>query len=216
MQNVEPHTQPKATKTPALILASKSKARQDMLHSAGLDFTCQPADIDEEKILQKLQQKGTDLEEIASSLAKEKALKIAAQNKDALVIGSDQILTFEGQIFQKAQSAQEAIDRLKAMQNQSHDLISSLALVRGDDILLDITDKVTLTMGSFDESFWQDYAQKAGPALTSSVGGYWFEDIGSWLFTAIKGNIHTLLGMPLLPLLQYLNAQHKMKWKEGA
>lgn len=198
-----------------VILASRSKARIEMLQSAGLKFKSIPADINEEEILRDLEKNNKSAKEIAANLAKVKALHIAQQNPNCLVIGSDQILYFDGQILQKAKSENQAIKRLQDMQNKSHDLISSVTIALNDQIVFESTDQVTLKMGSFDQNFWDHYKSGAAPALTSSVGGYWFEDIGAWLFTKINGNIHTLLGMPLLPLLQFLRDQYNIIWSKS-
>lgn len=198
-----------------VILASRSKARIEMLQSAGLKFKSIPADINEEEILRDLEKNNKSAKEIAANLAKAKALHIAQQNPNCLVIASDQILYFDGQILQKAKSENQAIKRLQDMQNKSHDLISSVTIALNDQIVFESTDQVTLKMGSFDQNFWDYYKSGAATALISSVGGYWFEDIGAWLFTEINGNIHTLLGMPLLPLLQFLRDQYNIIWSKS-
>lgn len=196
-----------------LILASQSKARQEMLHGAGLSFMSKPADLDEETLIKSLQERSTPLAEIPESLAQAKALAISQQTPNALVIGSDQILEFDGRILSKSATPAEAIEKLKTMSGKSHRLFSGVALARNNEILWSTTDQATLKMHSFDDEFWAAYESKAGVALTTSVGGYWLEDIGSWLFEKIKGDHFTILGMPLLPLLGYLRHHHGAGYK---
>jgi septum formation protein len=193
-----------------LILASQSKARIDMLRSAGLSFEIIPAHLNEESLLAKAQQRGTLP---AQYLAQQKALTIAAQNPDALVIGSDQILEFRGEILSKAPDSETAIARLKTMAGQAHTLTSAVSVALNNEILWSAQDEAHLTMYKQTDIFWENYRSRAGEALTSSVGGYWIEDIGAWLFECIDGNYFTVLGMPLLPLLYYLRAQQNIGWQ---
>lgn len=200
---------------PALILASQSKGRCEMLRGAGLAFEAIPAHIDERALTQDLTAIAAQSDEISVRLAAGKALALSAKHPDALVIGSDQILTFDGQILHKAGAAQEAINRLKAMQGREHYLTSAVVVARGNKVLWQHSDSAYLQMGFFDDHFWQRYQARAGAALTQAAGGYWLEDVGSWLFDEIRGQYFTILGMPLLPLLHYLRTQHNIMM-EGA
>lgn len=191
---------------PKLILASGSAARRDMLQSAGLEFGVQPADIDETSVITSLH--GSSAQSIAAALAQAKALKIAQDNPDALVIGSDQILECEGQMFEKAKDADEARLKLQTLRGKTHTLISAVCVARGNKILFEAGDEAQLTMHDFDDAFLEGYIAAAGNVLTSCVGAYALEQSGAWLFNDIKGNYHTILGMPLLPLLGYLRETH--------
>jgi len=194
--------------TRRLILASASKARGDMLRGAGVTFETIPADIDESAA----QQKAVRPEDIALQLAQQKALHVAKQNPDALVIGSDQVLEFEGSLLTKSATTEKALTKLRAMNGKPHRLISAVALAQGQDSVWSTHDSATLTMNSLTEAELTAYASRAGEALTSAVGGYWLEDIGAWLFERIEGDYFTILGMPLLPLLNQLRTQHNMGW----
>ncbi len=179
-----------------------------MLRGAGLDFTAHAADLDEASIIQNMQQVHASIPDIAAALARQKALAVAAQHPDALVIGSDQILEFHGEILSKALSTDEAAEKLKRLRGHDHHLISAVSIAMNDQILWDTHDQATLHMHDFDDTFLQQYLSRAGEALTSAVGGYWLEDVGAWLFREVKGDYFTILGMPLLPLLSYLKEAH--------
>ena len=179
-----------------------------MLRGAKLDFEIIPADIDETT----LQQSDGSPADIAQQLAQQKALFVAQQNPNALVIGSDQVLEFEEQLLSKSENADEAIDKLKAMSGKTHTLISAATLAKGDQILWSHTDQATMTMNHLTKDDLLRYKQTAGEALTASVGGYWLEDIGAWLFQSIQGDYFTILGMPLLPLLHELRTAHTIGW----
>jgi len=186
-----------------LILASKSVARQNMLRAAGLDFDAHPADIDESLI----QNANFSAFETAQSLASEKALKVAEKFPDRLVIGSDQILACESKMLHKASSIDEASEKLKILRGKSHQLISAISVVRGDKVLWQEAQTASLTMHNFSDEFLANYLNKAGEALTRSVGAYELESIGVQLFDKIEGDYFTILGMPLLPLLTYLRQE---------
>ena len=191
-----------------LILASKSAARQTMLQSAGLEFESHPADLDENAITSAQQKLEKPPQEIAGVLACEKALHVAKNFPDAIVIGSDQILECENKMLTKAANRDEARAKLKKLRGKTHHLFSAVAVAKNDKILWQDTQCAFLTMYDFDDQFLESYLEKAGEALTRSVGAYELESIGTRLFESIEGDYFTILGMPLLSLLTYLRTQH--------
>jgi septum formation protein len=191
-----------------LVLASASQTRKDMLNRAGIVFDVHAANIEENQILQKLQQKNESPEAIAGTLAREKAQQVSQQFPEALVIGADQILEIEGQILSKAPTKDAARVKLKKLRGKAHNLISSAAICLNGEILWQDTAQATLTMHDFSDAFLERYLDCAGEALTTAVGAYQIEGIGGWLFSEVEGDVFTILGMPLLPLLQYLRKNH--------
>lgn len=185
-----------------IILASGSKARQAMLTQAGLKFKTIPSTINEE--LYSSPQAG----DLALMLAQEKARDVSRKNPEALVIGSDQTLEFQDQIFSKAHSLEEAIRRLGSMRGKTHTLHSAVSIVLNEEILWSCQDKAHLTMNNLDTAFLESYINKEKDALLNCVGGYKIEGAGAWLFSNINGNFFTIMGMPLLPLLSYLREEH--------
>lgn len=190
-----------------LILASGSSARCSMLRDAGLDFEIIPADIDESGILESLDHTVFPIKEITQRLAIEKAMAVAKSYPDALVIGSDQTLAFDGKLLSKAKSIEEGKDKLRLLRGQTHRLYSSVCIAQGNEILLTYTDYADLTMHDFDDTFLENYAVHDAQALTSCVGGYKIEGVGAWLFEHVDGDHYTIMGMPLLPLLSFLRTQ---------
>jgi len=187
-----------------IILASGSQARQNMLRAVGLEFTVQPADIDEASIIANI----SNPQEAATILAQKKAEHISQQQKNALVIGSDQILECDGQIFSKAPDKDAAIDKLKSLQGRTHNLISAVSIVQNGGILWSHTDSAAMTMHELNDNAIHNYADAAGDVLTTCVGAYAYETYGAWLFEKTEGEYFTILGMPLLPLLKYLREIH--------
>lgn len=179
-----------------------------MLANVGLEFKAIPADIDETATIEELRNSGTAPEDIATQLAMEKALHVAHDKGEFLVIGSDQILEYDGQIFEKASDISAAKDKLKTLRGQTHRLISAVCIVQGAQVIWSAVDEASLTMHDFDDDFLDRYVESAADDVTTCVGGYALEKTGSWLFSDISGDYFTILGMPLLPLLAFLREGH--------
>ncbi|GJL86270.1 MAG: Maf-like protein [Micavibrio sp.] len=190
-----------------IILASRSMARRRMLNSAGLEFKCVAADLDEGAITEKLLEKKTPVEKIAATLAREKALHIAKGYPTSLIIGADQTLDFEHGVLSKADSLMDAREKLKILRGKTHRLVSAVCVVRGGEIMWEATDSAELTMIDFDDDYLESYIGAAGDALTHSVGAYEIENEGVKLFSDIKGDTDTILGLPLSKLLDYLTQE---------
>lgn len=191
-----------------IVLASASLARKQMLANAGLEFEVIPGNIDETGIIENnntLTASGK-----AQKLAFEKARAVSGRCPGKLVIGSDQILVHKNAILQKAANRQEAIQKLKSLRGDRHDLLSAVSVVKDEQELWSVVESASLEMADLDDAALDIYADKAGDALTRSVGAYELESIGASLFDKINGDYFTILGMPLLPLLNYLRVQHNI------
>lgn len=194
-----------------LILASQSTARQKMLAEAGLKFTAIPAILDEMAVAKEMISQNLPPQKIASELARKKALTVAGKNPDALVIGSDQILVLDGEIMSKARTIAEAKEKLKKLRGKTHKLISAVAVAKAGTVFWNEEAEALLTMHDFNDEFLEFYSEKAGEALTRAVGAYEIESTGAWLFSEVKGDLFTILGMPLVPLLCYLREYQGFK-----
>lgn len=196
-----------------LILASQSRARQNMLHATQMKFEVCPAALDEEAIIKPMIDTGASPQELASALAKEKALVVSGAHAGALVIGSDQILECEGDILSKAGNAEEAKAKLRILRGKAHTLNAAVAVARDGVVLWESCAQVSLNMKDFDDSFLEEYCARAGDVLTQCVGAYEYETSKTELFENYpdeedKNHYFTILGMPFLPLVRYLQEEH--------
>jgi septum formation protein len=188
-----------------LVLASKSLARRTMLGAAGLPVEVMPTDIDERAIERA---RGVqDPAEIALLLAWEKASAVSFRTPARLVLGADQTLALGATRYRKPVGRPEARQQLAALRGQTHALHSAVALVQDGSVLFKSVDTAKLTMRDFSDDFLESYLDAAGDAVTESVGGYQLEKLGVHLFERIEGDHFTILGMPLVPLLEYLRRE---------
>ena len=189
----------------ALILASKSKARIEMLSRAGLHFDISPANIDESAV--KKSHAGAAPDVLAAELAFQKARHVSEQKKESTVIGSDSILTVGNQVLSKAADKNDAREKLMSLRGKTHRITSAVSVCRGGAEIWSHVEYADLTMKSFTDDFLERYVDRAGDVLTSCVGAYAIEEYGIRLFDKIQGDYFTILGMPLLPLLNFLEAE---------
>lgn len=187
-----------------IILASKSSSRAMILSGAGVSFDIVPAHIDEEKIKTTgLRAELTPLQ-IGTTLASEKALKISRENPTAIILGADQILEFEGEIFDKPKTMDEARETLQRLRGKTHKLIACVALASGGEIFHELQEEASLTMLDFSDEFLDDYLKEAGSKILTSVGAYQLEGLGAKLFEKVEGDFFTVLGLPLTKTLEAL------------
>jgi septum formation protein len=188
-----------------LILASQSRARQTLLANAGIDVEAVPADIDERAV-----QKNSGLAapgEVASLLAREKALFVSARKPGRFVVGADQTLALGRARFTKPVDRETAREQLRALSGRTHELHSAVAVARDGRVVFSNVDTAKLTMRALSERFVDAYLDAAGSAVMTSVGGYQLEGLGSHLFERIEGDYFTILGLPLFALLGFLRRE---------
>lgn len=185
-----------------LLLASKSASRRSLLQGAGIPIEVRPADVDERGIEAKAGV--TDPGVVAALLAREKAMAVAAQQPGRLVIGADQTLALGQRRFSKPADRAAAREQLKVLRGQSHALHSAVAIVRDGKALFEHCAVARLSMRAFTDEFLESYLDAAGDIVTASVGAYQVEGLGVQLFERIEGDHSTILGLPLLPVLEAL------------
>ena len=189
---------------PPLILASGSEIRQQLLRNAGVEFAVQPARVDEETIKQSLLAEEATPHDISDALAEFKARRISEKNPNALVLGCDQVLELKGEMLSKPKSPEDARDQLKRLRGARHKLLSAAVLYEEGKPIWRHVGQVRLTMRPFSDSYLDSYVERNWNSIQHSVGCYKLEEEGVRLFSQIEGDYFTVLGLPLLPFLNYL------------
>lgn len=193
-----------ASSTPPLVLASQSPFRRDMLQAAGLAFEALAAGIDERAVEAPLAETGATPGDVAQVLAEAKALDVGEKRPDALVIGCDQTLSLDDELFHKPADMEAARRHLLRLSGRTHQLHSAVALVRSGETVWRHVSVAHLTMRPLTPEFIGRHLASVGQAALSSVGAYQVEGQGIQLFERIDGDYFTIVGLPLLPLLARL------------
>lgn len=190
-----------------LILASRSEGRRLVLRQTGIPFLARPAEVEERAIEQDIRACGGGADEVAAALARAKALKISLSAPDSYVLGADQVASCEGQLFGKPGDFAQAERQLAFLAGRRHRLHSAVALAFGGAILFETVAHADLLMRAVDQSFVKTYLKLAGEAPLTSAGAYQIEGLGVHLFSEISGDHWTILGLPLLPVLEALRRE---------
>jgi septum formation protein len=194
-----------------IVLASGSAIRGQMLSNAGIAFEAIVPRVDEEMIKMALQAEQATPRDIADALAETKARKIGVKHPDKLVIGCDQVLDIEGQILSKPQTPEEAKEQLKVLRGKRHSLLSAVVVYHELEPLWRHVGQVKLYMRDISDSYLNEYVDRNWPSLQSSVGGYKLEEEGVRLFSRIEGDYFTILGLPMIEMINYLTASGDLK-----
>ncbi len=190
---------------PRLILASTSAIRARILKAAGVPFEAIKPDVDESAIKAIAAREGLALPDIAQRLADAKALAVEAPG--AIILGSDQMMAFEGRGFDKPQTMGEARRRLIELQGRTHTLINAVSIAKEGRIAFRHLDEPKLRMRAMSAEEIDAYLDQAGEEILASVGAYQVEALGSRLFDQIDGDYFAVLGLSLTPVLGFLRRE---------
>ena len=188
---------------PPITLASQSSARQMILRNAGVTFDAVSPGVDEDAAKAGLLAEAVSPRDIADALAEMKAVKISTK-RPGLVIGADQTLDLDGQLIDKAVSLDDARTRLLELRGTSHKLHSAVVIARDGQPIWRVVESAKLSVRSFSDAWLDQYIERRGEALLWSVGCYELEGEGVQLFDRIEGDYFTILGLPLIGLLDFL------------
>ena len=189
------------------ILGSGSAGRRMILQNAGLDFDCIRPGVDEEAVKEAFfKGENASPADLAAILARVKAQDVSART-DLPVLGADQILVCDGNIFSKPADMEEARENLLALRGKPHKLISALAVARDGEILWSHVESAEMVMRDFSNDFLGRYLAQAGEKVLGSVGCYQVEGPGIQLFERIEGDYFTIVGLPLIPFLNWLRKE---------
>lgn len=196
---------------PTLVLASQSASRRAMLDAAGVAHEALPALVDEASAKESLLAEGTSPRDLADALAELKALKVSRMATQALVLGGDSLVALDdGSLLDKPESREQARDHLQRMSGKTHDIYSAAVIAEGGRPVWRHVDRARLHVRPLSEAFIESYLDLEWPAIAGCVGCFRIEGPGVQLFSRTEGSHFTILGMPLLPILDYLRTRGVM------
>ena len=187
-----------------IILASKSKVREEILKKNGIQCIVSPSNIDEDPVKESLLNEGASPEIISKNLAELKANKVSQKNYDVLVLGADSVIDLSGELISKPENRIEAFDILKKLNGKKHSLISSVCISKNGSMTWNYTDKAHLTMKNFSDKQLREYLEKITDEALYAYNVYQIEGEGRNLFTSIDGDENTIMGLPIIDIKKYL------------
>ncbi|KSB88293.1 septum formation protein Maf [Caulobacter vibrioides] len=186
-----------------IVLASTSWTRQTILKNAGVPFEAVASGVDEEAAKAGLLAEEVTPRDVADALAEMKAVKVS-HKRSGLVIGSDQTLELKGRLFDKVDTIEAARARLMELRGEIHKLHSGVVVARDGRPIWRIVETAKLSVRPFSEAWLDGYLERNGEQILSSVGCYMLEGEGLQMFDRIDGDYFTILGLPMIGLLDFL------------
>ena len=188
-----------------IILASKSGVRKKILDQNNINSDVVPANVDEDEIKVSLLREKASPEIISKNLAELKANKISEKNPNRLVLGADSVIDLNNELISKPKSREEALNILEKLNGQTHNLISSVCISKNGSMIWNYTDASTLTMKNLNLSKIKSYLEKIKDKELYAYGVYQIEADGKSLFSKIKGDEDSIMGLPVKKIKNYLN-----------
>ena len=191
---------------PEIILASGSASRRALLAGAGVEAESVKPNVDEDAAKAVMRADGLSVRDQAMQLAELKAIKVS-RARPGLVIGGDQMLNLDGEAFDKPPTLAAAKQHLQKLSGKSHHLETAIVIAEDGAPVWRFLARPKLTVRTLSDEFIESYLDACGEALLSTVGAYQLEGHGAQIFTQIEGDYFSILGLPLLPLLDYLRVR---------
>ena len=187
-----------------IVLASKSKVREEILKINNIQCIIKPSNVDEDPVKKSLLKEGATPEIISKNLAELKANKVSQNMHDLLVLGADSVIDLEGELISKPENREQALNILKKLNGKKHFLISSVCISKNGSMIWNYTDKASLLMKDFSEDELKVYLGKISDENLYSYNVYQIEGEGRNLFEKIDGDEDTIMGLPVEKIKDYL------------
>ena len=187
-----------------IILASKSKIREQILRKNNIDCMVKPSNVDEDIVKESLTKEGLSPKLISKNLAELKANKVSQKNNDILVLGADSIINLKGKIISKPENREQAFQILRSLNGMKHSLISSACISKNGSMVWNYTDEAYLTMKNFSDEELKTYLNKISDNDLYAYNVYQIEGEGKNLFSQIEGDENTIMGLPIKQIKEYI------------
>jgi len=188
-----------------IILASKSGVRKDILDKHKINSEVIPSNIDEDQVKESLLEKEADPELISKNLAELKSVKVSIKNPDTLVLGADSVVSLNQELINKPKDRKEALEILKRLNGQKHFLISSVCISKNGSMIWNHTERSELKMKNLTNVELEKYLEKIKTETLLAYGVYQVEAKGLELFEYIKGDMDSIMGLPIKGIKDYIN-----------
>tara|TARA_B100001121_G_C18642719_1_gene600044 strand:+ start:782 stop:1366 length:585 start_codon:yes stop_codon:yes gene_type:complete len=192
-----------------IILASKSGVRKKILDEHNIDCEVIPSNVDEDEVKNSLISEGADPLIISKNLAEIKSIKVSNKNPDRLVLGADSVISLNNKLINKPKSRDEALSILKKLNNSKHYLISSVSISKNGAMIWNYTDSSELKMKNLSDKQLAEYLSKIETKILLAYGVYQVEAEGLKLFEYIKGDMNSIMGLPVKDIVNYIKLYEK-------
>ena len=189
-----------------IILASKSKVRQEILDKNNIENDVVPSNVDEDVVKTSLLKEQASPEIISKNLAELKANKVSLKKIDQIVLGADSVIDLEGELISKPVNREEAMTILKKLNGKTHHLISSVCISKNGTMIWNYTDKAELTMKNLTNEELKTYLSQISDEKLYAYNVYQIEAEGRNLFDSIKGDENTIMGLPVAKIKEYISS----------
>lgn len=188
-----------------IILASKSGVRKEILKKNNIECEVVPSNVDESQAKDALIDAGADPSLISKNLAEIKSIKVSSKHPNQLVLGADSVVSLDNKIIDKPTSREEALNILKKLNGSLHYLISSVCISKNGSMIWNHTDSSELKMKNLSDKELTEYLEKIQTKTLLDYGVYQVEANGLDLFESIKGDMDSIMGLPVKKIKEYLD-----------
>jgi len=187
-----------------IILASQSKVRKEILDKNDIPNKVEPSNVDEDIVKESLLKEKATPDIISKNLAELKANKVSLKKTGEIVLGADSVIDLDGELISKPKNREEALKILKKLNGKKHYLVSSVCISKNGSMIWNYTDKATLTMKNFSDDELKSYLSKIPDNALYAYNVYQIEGEGRKLFSEIRGDEDTIMGLPIKQIKEYL------------
>ena len=187
-----------------IILASQSKVRKEILDKNDIPNKVEPSNVDEDIVKESLLKEKATPDIISKNLAELKANKVSLKKTDEIVLGADSVIDLDGELISKPKNREEALKILKKLNGKKHYLVSSVCISKNGSMIWNYTDRASLTMKNFNDNELKSYLSKISDNALYAYNVYQIEGEGKKLFSDIKGDENTIMGLPIKQIKEYL------------